>query len=104
MSLVDALPCALIDSILCHAGPIALARNRTYVAATRIQRCWRRTRLTNGVHVLYRYRWMRTWKRGRIHADESGVIAIRGEGRVIFNIDRKLIKILVVSAPRDVSR
>ena len=67
MSLLDRLPCVLVDSIVCHAGPIALAREKRCVAAVRIQRLWRLCRLSDGARVLFRYPWMRRW-REKIHA------------------------------------
>lgn len=97
MSLIDTVPCELFDAILCHAGPIGCAWDRSRVAAIRIQRLWRRVRLRDGVNVMYRYRWMRRWSAGVALADGMGGFVIQGDRRVIFDIDRRKVCIRVAT-------
>ena len=101
MSRVDALPCALIDLILCFSGPVSMACDVPYVAATRLQRRWRRCRLTDDARVLFRWPWMRLWREGRVHRDAQGALVLRAERRVIFNLDRRVLHVIVVAGPRD---
>ena len=98
------LPYELIDWILCHGGPIRCAHDRRHVAAVRLQRLWRRCRLRDGLRILYRYRWMRLWREGTVHSDGHDSFVIRADRRVIFNVKRTRLQIIVVSEPHGGSR
>lgn len=98
MSRTDALPCELFDQILCHAGPIACAHDRALVAAVRIQRRWRRTRLAHGMRVLYRYLWMRRWDVGTVYDDGEAGLTLRASRRVVFDVDRRAVRLIPLSA------
>lgn len=65
---VPTLPQSIVDHIVAYAGPLALVCNTRRVAATRIQRAWRR-RPTWTVGALVSYRIPSTrdgWRQGRL--------------------------------------
>ena len=75
------LPTEIRDNILSFAGPVQLATDKACVAATRIQRHWRRRRMSPGEWVFYRR--MNRWGIARIVIDGDGEKMLRAQDKLI---------------------